>query len=97
MLILFFAPYNIGSMFSTKVKIPSFRKSMVVYKFICASCNACYVDETARYLPARIKERLKTDKNSYIYQHLSLNENCFNSCTNDCFSILDHASTMYTN
>ena len=28
-------PYKIGSMFSTKDKIPSFLKSMVVHKFIC--------------------------------------------------------------
>ena len=35
---------------------------MVVYKFVCASCNACYVDETASHLPTWIKEQLKTDK-----------------------------------
>ena len=49
---LVFIPYKIGYMFSTKDKIPSFLKSMVVYKFVCASCNACYVGETAViYLP----------------------------------------------
>ena len=32
---LVFVPYKIGSMFSTKDKIPSFLKSMVVHKFIC--------------------------------------------------------------
>ena len=86
---LVFIPYKIGSMFSTKDKIPSFLKSMVVYKFVCASCNACYVGETARHLPTRIKEHLKTDKKSHIYQHLSSNQNCFNCCTENCFSILD--------
>ena len=88
---LVFIPYKIGSMFSTKDKIPSFLKSMVVYKFVCASCNACYVGETARHLPTRIKEHLKTDKKSHIYQHLSSNQNCFNCGTDD--SILDYAST----
>ena len=82
-------------MFLTKNRIPSFLKSMVVYKFACASCNACYVGETARHLPTRIKEHLKTDKKSHIYQHLSSNQNCFNCCTDDCFCILDYASTMY--
>ena len=47
------------------------------------------------YLPTRIKEHLKTDKKSHIYQHLSSNQNCFNCCTDDCFSILDYASTKY--
>ena len=90
---LVFIPYKIGSMLSTKDKIPSFLKSMVVYKFICATCNACYVGETARHLSTRIKEQLKTDKMLYIYQHLSSNQNCFNCCTDDCFPILDYALT----
>ena len=68
---------------------------MVVYKFVCASCNACYVGETARHLPTRIKERLKTDKKSHIYQNLSSNQNYFNCCTDDCFSVFDYASTKY--
>ena len=59
---LVFIPYKICSMISTNDKIPSFLKSMAVYKFVCASCNACYVDETASHLPTWIKEQLKTDK-----------------------------------
>ena len=43
----------------------------------------------------RIKEHLKTDKKSHIYQHFSTNINCFSSSTDDCLSILDYASTMY--
>ena len=92
---LAFGPYKINGMFSTKDKIESFLKSMVLYKFVCASCNACYMVKTARYLPTRIKEHLKTDKKSHIYQHLSSNENCINGCTDHCFSILDYASTKY--
>ena len=50
---LVFVPYKVGSMFSTKYKIPSFLKSMVVYKFVCGRCSACYVGENAHhfYLP----------------------------------------------
>ena len=59
---LVFVPYKIGSMASAKDKIPSFVKSMVVYKFVCANCNACYEGETIRHLPTRIKKHLKTDK-----------------------------------
>ena len=93
---LVFIPSKIGSMFSTKDKIPSFLKStMVVYKFVCASCNAWYKGETTRHLSTRIKEHLKTDKMLHIYQHLSSNRNRFNFCTDDCFSILDYASAKY--
>ena len=88
---LVFIPYKNGSIFSIKDKIPSFLNSMIVCKFICASCNACYVGEIAHHLPTRIKEHLKTDKKSHIYQHLSSNQNCFNCGTDD--SILDYALT----
>ena len=94
-LILFFLPHKFGSMFSTKDKIPFFLRSMVVYKFVCASGNVCYLGQTDRHLPATTKDHLKTDKTWYVYQHLSSHENCFNSCTDDCFSLLDYASTKY--
>ena len=48
--------------------------------------------DTGRYSPASIKEHLKIFKKTHIYQHLSSNGNCFNSCTDDCFSILDDAA-----
>ena len=80
---LVFLPYKIGSMFSTKDKIPSFLKFMLVYKFVCASGNACYLGEIDRHSPTTIKKHLKTDKTSHIYQHFSSNENGFNSCTDD--------------
>ena len=80
---------------TTKDKITSFLKSMVVYKFVFTRCNACYVGETTRLLTTRIKEHLKAGKKLHIYQHLSSNQSCFNSCFDDCFSILDHASTNY--
>ena len=63
---LVFIPYKIGSMFSIKDRIPFFLKSMVVYKFVRASCNACYVGETAGQLPTRIKEHLKTDRTADV-------------------------------
>ena len=95
MLILFLYHIKLIVCFQQRIKFPSFLKSMVVYKFICASCNACYMDVTSRHLPTRIKEHLNTDKRLYICQHLSSNESCFNSCTDNCFSILDYASTKY--
>ena len=64
---LVFIPYKIDSMFSTKDKVLSFLKSVVVYKFVYAICNACYVGETVCQLPTRIKEHLKADKKSHIY------------------------------
>ena len=68
---------------------------MVVYKFICANCNVCYVDETSRHLATRIKEHLRKDKTSHIFKHLEENDDCRVACTDGCFSILDRAGTTY--
>ena len=86
--ILVFVPYKIGSMFSTNNKIPSYLKSMVVYKFVCASWNACYVGETAKHLPTKIKKHLKTDKG---HTHTSIFHQIITVSTDDCFSTMDNA------
>lgn len=67
----------------------------MVYKSDCASCNACYMGETALHLLLSIKEHLKTDGKTQIYQHLSSNDSCFSNCSDDCFPIFDNGSTKY--
>jgi len=56
----------------------------VVYKFVCAGCNASYIGETERHLSVRINEHFK-DKNSHIWKHLNANPICKEQCSNDCF------------
>ena len=75
--------------------IPENLKSNVVYKFICARCNSCYIGETTRHISTRINDRLKTDKASHVYKHLKSNLECKEVCNVTCFSILDTASTTY--
>ena len=88
--------FKIGSMFSFKDSIPFDLKSSVVYKFECASCKACYIGETSRHLTTRIKEHLKSDKHSHIYKHLQTLDICKQSCNENCFSILDSATSKYS-
>ena len=92
---LIFIPFKIGSCFSLKDRPLSSLKASVVYKFVCASCNASYVGETSRHLSVRINEHLNTDKNSHIYKHLRANEACKDNCSTNCFSIIDTASSKY--
>ena len=92
---IIFTPFKIGSAFNMKDKISCDRKSNVVYKFSCASCNACYIGETTRNFETRVKEHLKTDKSSHVYKHIMASDDCKRQCNNDCFSILDHAHTKY--
>ena len=82
-------------MFNMKDHIPKFMKSIVVYKFVCPGCKACYMSETSRHLSTRIKEHLETDKKSHIFAHLVNNETCKALSTENCFEIIDSASTQF--
>ena len=92
---LAFTTFKIQSLFSTKDPIPNNLKSFLVYKFTCASCNACYIGETTRHFRTRIDEHTHKDKNSHIYKHLNGNPNCLNSLTNTSFTYLDSANTSF--
>ena len=82
-------------MFSLKDHVPKSMKSYVVYKFSCASCDACYIGETTRHFSTRIAEHLRTDKASHVYKHLQTTQQCKDQCDSSCFEILDCASTKY--
>ena len=51
---------------------------------------------TKRHLSTRIKEHLETDKKLHIYKHLNESQRCKALSNNDCFSILDYATTQYS-
>ena len=88
-----------ASFFSTKDKVPYGLKSHIIYKFLCAGCNASYVGETYRHISTRTHELswlMETDKSSNIYQQLLKNPQCKSICDENCFSILDSARTKYT-
>ena len=79
-------------MFRLKDLVVTELRSRVVYKFSCASCCACYVDETSRHLSTRIREHLTRDRASHIYQHLQQSVECRSLCSDKCFSIINHAT-----
>ena len=91
---LAFTSFKVGSLFSTKDRLPLFTRSHVVYKFTCASCGACYVGETRRHLNTRIDEHF-SNKGSNIYKHLHENPGCLQSYSISDFTILDSAQTDY--
>ena len=92
---LVFTPFKIRSWFGAKDPIPAGFRSWVIYKFSCAGCNACYIGETNRPFTTRIREHLASDKHSHIFKHLRGFENCRSRCSEDCFKILDSASTCF--
>ena len=90
---LVFTSDKLRQTFSYKGSYPSVLSSKVVYKFVCASCNAIYVGQTHRHLTSSIDEHFGKDKKSHIYQHLISSADCLNACSSDCFSILDTGRT----
>ena len=83
-------------MFNVKGNIAKFLKSFAVYEFVCPGCNnACYISGTTCHLSARIKEHLETSKTSQIFAHLVNNETCKALSTENCFEIIDSASTPF--
>ena len=82
-------------MFNVKDPIPKTLNSFVVYKFICPGCNACYIGKTTRHLSTRSKEHLEMDKMSHIFAHLVSNESCKALSIENCFEIIDSASTPF--
>ena len=89
---LAFQSFKLKNMLGTKDPLPL--TSFVVYKFICARCNACYVGYTTRHLTTRIHEHLN-DKQSHIHKHLRSNTACFEICDASCFTVVDSANTEY--
>ena len=54
---LVFSSFKIGDMFG--VKDPRGLRTCVLYKFLCADSNACYVCETPRHLSSRVGGHLQ--------------------------------------
>ena len=98
---LAFSSFKIRNMFNVKDPVPVELRSNVVYKFTCASCNSRYVGETSRHLATRIREHLNSggplnrDRTSHIFQHLHRSQACRNSCSSECFKVIDQATTKF--
>ena len=54
-----------------------------------------YVGETSRHLSTRVREHLFSDKNSHIYKDLKSSSASKEVCNENCFAVLDSASTAY--
>ena len=92
---LVFSTFKIKNLFNVKDSLPDRLRTRVVYKFSCASCNACYIGETSRHFATRVREHLSSDRSSHVFKHLQSSESCHISCSADCFTVLDSATTKF--
>ena len=43
----------------------------------------------------RVREHLSSDRSSHVFKHLQSSESCRISCSADCFTVLDSATTKF--
>ena len=87
-----FSPFKTGNLFLIKDRLPS---ALKLYKFICAGCQSSYIGETECHLSTRINDHFVTDKKSHIFRHSLENLACRNLCDENCFTIIDSASSSF--
>ena len=86
---------QLRNLFSVKDSVPRELRSCVIYKLTCACCNACFIGETGCHFSTRARDKLSPDKSSHIFKQLLSSECCRQSCSVDCFEILDSAPTKF--
>ena len=79
------------------VKDPVLRElhTCVAYKFLCAGRNTCYAGETSRHLSTRVRKHLVSDTACHIFSHLHNSPQFRTLCSDECFNILNQASTTF--
>ena len=54
--------FKIKNLFNVNDAVSEGLRTRVVYKFSCASCNACYGGETSQHFSTRVREHLLSDR-----------------------------------
>ena len=81
--------------FSYKDPIHHDWKSLLIYKFTCASCSSSYISKTFRHFKTRIKDPIKKDNKSHIFIHLHSTATCFDSYNSLCLKIIDKTNSKF--
>ena len=90
-----FSSFKSKNLLAIKDHVNKSLRSCVVYTFTCAGCNSVYIGETSHHLSTQVCEHLFTDTNSHIFKHLKTSTPCKNLCNENCFKVLDTASTYH--
>ena len=92
---------------TNKDKLPIFKQSNLVYKFLCR-CNSTYLGMTGQRLEVRVKQHISRSllsgrltsrhsqaMDSAIVEHLLTIKSCRASYEDDCFSVLHRARDKF--
>ena len=69
-------------------------KSFLVYKFTCAIYSSSYIGKTCCHFKTRIKEHIRKDNKTHIFNHLYSTITCFDSIIL-CFKIIDKVNSKF--
>ena len=70
-------------------------KSLLVYKFTCASCSSTFIGETYHHFKTRFEKHIKKDNKSHIFKHLHSRTTCFDSYNSLYVRIIDNADSKF--
>ena len=65
-----FTSFKIKNLVNVENVVPEGLRTLVVYKFSCTSCNACFVGETSQHFSTRIRKHLFSYRSSNVFRHL---------------------------
>ena len=92
---LVFTSFNIKNYFSYKDPIPDDLKSVLIYRFTCASCSSSYTGETCRHFKTRIVEHIEKYNKSHVFKHLYSTATCFDSYNSLSLKIIHKANSKF--
>ena len=92
---LVFNSFKIRNYFSYKYTIPDDFKSLLVYKFTCASCSSSYIGKTCHNFKTRIEEHTKKDNKSHNFKHRHSTTACVESYNSLSFKMIDKTSFKF--
>ena len=78
---LVFISFKVKNYFSYKDSIPNDLKSLLVYKFTCASCSSSYIG--------------KKGNKAFYFKHLHSTATCFDPYNSLCFKVIDKANSEF--
>ena len=92
---LVFNSFKTKTYFSCRDPIPDDLKSVLVYKFACASCSSSYICKPCHHFKTRIEEHIRKDKKSHIFKHLHSTTTCFDLYNSLSFKIFNKSISKF--
>ena len=92
---LVFTSFKTKKYFSYNDPIPDDLKSLLAFKFTCASFSSSYIGETCHHFKTRTEEHIKKDNRSHTFKYLRSTATCFDSYNFLSFKITYKANSKY--